>query len=145
MNSQYWGDVQTDPNRFRIVMWSSSISETENDALQEEVVTPLVEMSRDTYRLSRAVFMARYFEKEMEDERRGGGKCRKRYFACKHGLASVTYSKCTPVSSVIVFENRSEWSGISLSMFLFFQFLTFLIILSSLFFFFFFIFFPVSY
>ena len=103
MKSQYWGDVNTDPNRFRIVMWSSSIFETENDAVQEEVVTPLVEMSRDTYRLSRAVFMARYFEKEMEDERRGGGKCRKRYFACKHGLASVTYSKCTPVSSYILF------------------------------------------
>ena len=55
--------------------------------------------------------LMRYFEKEMEDERRGGGKCRKRYFACKHGLASVTYSKCTPVSSCIVFENQSEWSS----------------------------------
>jgi hypothetical protein len=66
-------------------MWSYSAEE-------QKVVTPIVEMSRDTYRLSRAVFIARYFEEEMEDERRGGGKCRIRYFACRNGLASVSYT-----------------------------------------------------
>lgn len=90
--SCYWG-LQSDSNRFRIAMWSYSLKD-------DKVCTPVVEMTRDTFRLSRATFIANYFM-ERGDSKHGDNddiRFRIQYFACGHGLCSVSYTELKPFS-----------------------------------------------
>ena len=89
--SSYWG-LQSNSNRFRIVMWSSFLSDG-------KVCTPLVEMTRDTFRLSRATFIANYFlDVDKDNSQDNNMRHRIQYFACENGLCSVSYSELKPYS-----------------------------------------------